>query len=443
LIDGDNTLTVRVYDPADLGLIPHGKQTSAPRSSWWDCSFTTTSGIWQTVWIEAQPMAYIVSAKITPDIDAHSARFDLEIAGEAASLEIEVTAPNGEIFTHNLLSDQEKFSTSLPIPTPILWDVRAPNLYQVTLKLRGTDGQIDTVYTYFGMRKIAVNGNRVLLNNRPLYLMSALDQGYWSDGLFAPPSDDAIRADVEYALRIGLNGLRKHIKIEDPRFAYWADKLGLLLWCDMPSPEFFHETAHLNLSDGLRGMIERDYNHPSIVVWTPYNESWGLEFRSDAVIREYLTALYHKVKSWDSTRLVVDNSGWQHAKTDLADSHKYAYTAAEWETTLATLENAPDSLIVLGHEFYVEGARYSGEPLLMSEFGVGTEEVRGAFFKAQTNALRRHGNIVGYTYTELYDIEHELAGFARYDRTPKDFGYDIAMINSSLRPARRSRCGCL
>ncbi|MFN8419958.1 MAG: glycoside hydrolase family 2 TIM barrel-domain containing protein [Anaerolineae bacterium] len=307
------------------------------------------------------------------------------------------------------------------------WDIRQPNLYNVTLMVSESS---DVLHTYFGMRSIERVGNQIHLNGRPIYVMSALDQGYWHDGIYTPSTDAAIKWDVQYALSIGLNMLRKHIKIEDPRFYYWADQLGLLMWCDTPSPTTFNEPARNNLMRELKGMIDRDYNHPSIVIWSPYNESWGLEFRSDTAIQEWMVTSYDQIKAWDPTRLVVDNSGWRHVKTDIADSHKYTDDRSEWRGVMTLLANDPMALEVLGHPFFAGRHKYNGEPLLMSEYGVGWGAGRVSQFKWQTDEIRRHANVVGYTYTELYDIEHELAGFTTYERRPKFVDYDLSIINS-------------
>lgn len=431
LRDQANILTVRVEDPADLSEIPHGKQRSDPPNPWDDVSFTTTSGIWQTVWLEPRPALHITGARITPDVAGkHAVFYVTAAAASTAQLDVSITAPDGQKIEQRVeISGDAQFA--VPIAEPVLWDIRQPNLYTVTLKLTQPDqASADDVNVYFGMRSIERRGNQVYLNGRPIYFMSALDQGYWPDGNFTPPTDDALRWDVDYALKVGFNGLRKHIKIEDPRFYYWADKLGLLMWCDAPSPVRFTELARQRLQRDLKGMIERDYNHPSIVVWSPYNESWGLEFRSHKEIQDWLVVLYDRIKTWDPTRLVVDNSGWRHVRTDIADSHKYTEDKVEWRGYLTLLANDPMTVEVLGHPFYAGRYKYAGEPLMVSEYGVGWGGMRPFHFKWQTDEIRRHAAIVGYTYTELYDIEHELAGLATYDRRPKYIDLDFSMLNN-------------
>ncbi|NJM06894.1 glycoside hydrolase family 2 [Candidatus Gracilibacteria bacterium] len=438
---GENTLVVRVDDPVPQDEIPHGKQRNVPPDPWDDVAFTPSSGIWQTVWIEARPATYLLSAEITPDIDRQQATLALRVMAGVdgvAALDLMLESPVGALITAQAVLDLKmgavtSSTLTLPIPQPQLWDIDTPQLYTATLRLRGPDEALDMVRTSFGMRKIEVRDGKVWLNNRPIYLMSALDQGYWPDGLSTAPSDDAIRADIAYAKSLGLNGLRKHLKIEDPRYAYWADRLGILLWYDTPNPTRFTSLARERLLRDLDGMIARDYNHPSIIVWSPYNESWGLEFRlgTNDEMQAWVAYLYDHIKQRDPTRLVVDNSGWSHVKTDIADSHYYTNDPVEWRGAVTLLATAPDDLVVLGHRFFANSYRYGGEPLMMTEYGGGWREDRSWDLRWQTSELRRHPQIVGYTYTELYDIEHEYAGYAHYDRTPKDFGYDIATVNSA------------
>lgn len=440
LTAGENWVVVRVEDPADLSEIPHGKQSSTPPNPWDDVDFTTVSGIWQTVWLEARPATYIAQVHITSDVPNESASFAVTVASptsENLALQLDILTPDGRTFSQSqeLVFDetntQQTFTIDLDVAEPLLWEPETPHLYEVDLTLTTSGSPPDVLHTYFGMRTIEVSGENVLLNGHPVYLRSALVQGYWPDGLYTAPTDEAFQADINLAKQLGFNGLRMHLKIEDPRWMYWADRLGMLLWNDVPCPVDFTALSRERLTNDLQAMIERDYNHPSIVVWGPYNESWGLEFRSQADVQVYLRDLYDQIKAWDPTRLVVDNSGWRHVTTDIADSHKYTANKFEWSDYLTQLENAPMEVVVLGHPFYAEGQQHSGEPLMVSEYGTGWGEERPIDFQWQTAEIRRHGGLVGYTYTELYDVEHELAGLARYDRTLKQATYDFAVVNGA------------
>ncbi len=440
LVTGNNAVVVRVEDPADLSEIPHGKQSSTPPNPWDDVDFTTVSGIWQTVWLEARPAAYIRQVHITPNLPNKSALIAVTVESPTSGnlkLQLDIHAADGHTFsqTQPLVFDktntQQTFTMSVDLAEPILWEPETPNLYNVDLKLTEQDNSPDVLHTYFGMRSIEVSGGNVLLNGHPIYLRSALVQGYWPDGLYTAPSDDALRADIALGKQMGFNGLRMHLKIEDPRWAYWADHLGILLWNDVPCPVKFTALARERLTNDLHAMIERDYNHPSIVIWSPYNESWGLEFRSTADVQQYLSDLYKQIKAWDATRLIVDNSGWRHVITDIADSHKYTDNTYEWSDYLTQLEAAPMDVNVLGHPFFADGQQYSGQPLMVSEYGTGWGDERPTGYPWQTTEIRHHGGLVGYTYTELYDVEHELAGLVHYDRTAKQVPYDLAVVNAA------------
>jgi hypothetical protein len=461
---GENTLVVRVLDPDDGAEIPHGKQSTEPPTPWDDCDFSAISGIWQPVWLEARPASHITAVRIEPDVPGRRALVRVSLRGSVrgaaegdtagvgggeATVLVEARAPDGTLSRAaapcRLASGAETaVDLVLVVPEPRLWDVDEPNLYAVAVRLEPAAppgshpsaspgaGAPDLVHTTFGMRQVEAREGKLWLNGRPIYLMSALDQGYWPGGLYTAPSDDALRADVAYAKRLGLNGLRKHLKVEDPRFAYWADRLGLLLWCDAPSPVRFTEPARRRLERDMRAMIARDFNHPSIIVWCPYNESWGLELKlgTDAAAQAWIAGLYERLKALDPTRLVVPNSGWSHVKTDVADFHVYTSDRERWRTVCTTFAERPDESTVLRYRLFADGYRHAGEPLMMSEFGTGSGRARGAILHWQTNELRRHERIVGYTYCELYDVEHELAGYALSNRAHKPFDYDVARVNS-------------
>jgi hypothetical protein len=450
LASGENNLVVRVQDPLDLREIPHGKQMNRPKNIWYECMFSPTGGIWQTVWLEARPSCHLQTVRITPNVDQSSAHFSIDLVSQEdclADLSVIITSPFGKTITHSepvkpVSGRLDGVQFVLPIPDPILWDTDHPELYSVELVL-SVDGKSDRVQTYFGMRSIATQDGKIVLNGKPIYLMSALDQGYWAEGMFTAPSDEALRQDILLAKQFGLNSLRKHIKFEDPRYYYWADRLGLLIWQDAPSPTTFSSLACSRLLADQLGVIQRDYNHPSIFLWCPYNETWGLEYdlENNPDMQRWIDGLYTTVRNADQTRLVVDNSGWDHVRTDLADIHFYVSDIHQWRETLDTLVYRPDeSSVVLGNPdqpatmlrlpFYARGYHHQSEPVIMSEYGTGWKSDRSWDMKWQTNEMRRYPEITGYVYTEIYDIEHEFAGFLTYQRQLKQTGYDPRMIHS-------------
>lgn len=442
---GQNTLAVQVIDPLDLREIPHGKQTGRPKDLWYECMFSPSSGIWQTVWLEACPAAHIQAVRITPDLPGRAAGIAVDVTAGAASLAITLASPLGDRLHAELPVPPEGGTVATPIdlPNPAVWDVDSPLLYDVSLALAGLDGETDLVTTYFGLRSIDTHDGHIRLNGRPIYLRSALDQGYWPEGLLTAPTDDALRRDIELAKACGLNSLRKHIKFEDPRYYYWADRLGLLIWQDAPSATRFSDQACQRLQTELEAAIGRDYNHPSLFLWCPYNESWGLEYalEQDTVMQDWVRRLCARVRQLDPSRLVVDNSGWTHVQTDLADFHYYTGRPVAWRAVLDTFAFHPeDSAVFLGDPqiperglhlpLYARGVHHQGQPLIMSEYGAGWHSDRSWGMRWQTNELRRYGEITGYVYTEIYDIEHEYAGLLTYDRGLKETGYDLAELHA-------------
>ena len=209
-----------------------------------------------------------------------------------------------------------------------MWSPEHPNLIDVKLVLKQGDTVVDEVTSYTALRSVETQNGKVYLNHRPYFLRLALDQGYWKESLLAAPSDEALKKDVELAKAMGFNGVRKHQKIEDPRFLYWADNLGLLVWEEMPSAYHFTPESIERLTREWLEVIERDYNHPCIVTWVCFNESWGVpDLVHSAEQRNFVAALYHLTKSLDSSRLVVGNDGWEHVVTDLLTLHDYTRDA--------------------------------------------------------------------------------------------------------------------
>ena len=283
------------------------------------------------------------------------------------------------------------------------------------------------------MRKVEVKDSKVFLNDRHLYQRLVLDQGYFPEGILTAPTDEALRRDVELAKEMGFNGARKHQKVEDPRWLFWADTLGFLVWGEMANAYQYSPAYVRRLTAEWQEAVIRDYNHPCIVAWVPMNESWGVpNLASDRAQTEHLLALYHLTRSLDPTRSVVSNDGWEHAITDLCTIHDYRDAEA-----LAKSYATPESSVAAepaDRPVYVPGYAYRGEPILITEFGgiaySGDEEGWGYStvaggdeflerYEALIAALLRCQPLQGFCYTQLTDVEQEVNGLLTYDRKPK------------------------
>ena len=435
LTPGEPTcIVVRAYDAQD-----HGEQLAGKQIGW----YVRTSGIWQTVYLEPRNATHIAQCHITPNIDNASATFAVKIDGniERTGLTLQWTCDelNGSV---QASSSETQWTVNIPSDKLRLWDVDTPNLYDVTLELVAGDTVIDRIFTYFGMRKVSIEKapggdyQYIYLNNRPVYLLGALNQSFNPESVYTFLTDEAIRRDVERAKEFGFNFLRLHIKVDEPRLYYWADKLGLLFMCDIPNFGTYTETAKSRFEQTLRGNIARDYNHPSIISWCNFNETWGLgghEYKQMKDRQEWVREMYHLAKSLDVTRLIEDNSPclYDHVETDINSWHFYIndYDRAKEHIANVVAETYPGS-----------GFNYAGDnvqsdaPLINSEYGgisagAGDKDVSWCF-KYLTNELRLHPKICGYIYTELQDIEWEHNGFMNYDRSVKEFGYDYLDINT-------------
>lgn len=450
LTDGDNDLCLRVEDAPDCTQ-PRGKQ-------YWHrglmgCWYTPVSGIWQTVYLEAAGERMFTRVHVTPDVDRHL--FTAELALDAMpepGTEAELTVSfGGEAYRSVRVTVADRV-TRVPVDmiarggmdSVRLWWPSSPDLYDLDVRLVQGGETVDRVRTYFGMRKVAVKGGRVYLNNRPIYQRLVLDQGYWPDSLLTPPSDDAIRGDVEMTLKLGYNGARKHQKVEDPRYYYWADRLGLMVWGEVPSAYDYSEDTARRLMDTLSGFIDRDFNHPSIVCWVPLNESWGVpQIYTDQRQQETARTLYHLAKSLDGTRLCGSNDGWEQAETDVCGLHDYAAKgdtlAAHFASREAVEAHGCDS-----RACYVEGCAPTGdEAFLITEYGgiaftnIGLQGELGGmetwgyhdkvtsedrFFEryaALTKAIRAIPYCQGYCYTQLTDVMQEVNGILTPERELK------------------------
>jgi hypothetical protein len=409
---------VYVEDPTDTYGQPRGKQVLQPGGIW----YTATSGIWQTVWLEPVTPVYIDSLQITPDIDANVLRLKVNAGGNTQTGQYTIKAiasENGnEVGTAQAAANTE---FEIPIPNPHLWSPDDPFLYDLQITLMDGDKPVDTITSYFGMRKISLGkitmgtmGDipHILLNNQFVFQLGPLDQGFWPEGIYTAPTDEAMKFDLEFAKQIGWNMIRKHIKVEPDRWYYWADKLGLIVWQDMPSPDsdnLFSITAS-DFEAELGAMIEGRRNHPSIVLWVVFNEGWGQE-QFGAAGTERFTQL---VRELDPSRLVTNASGWTDYKVgDTFDVHTYVGPSPilpEKERATVQGEFGGLGLHMPGHEWSDQSFAYEWQ----DNSAFLTARYTGLIDQARLQML--DFGLSAAVYTEITDVEQELNGFITYDR---------------------------
>ena len=411
-----NELLVSVWDPTDAGTQPRGKQVRKPGGIW----YTPTSGIWQTVWLEPVNAAHFVTLKITPDVDHSSVIVRATTPALVSGYSVELSARSGitEVASANGLPGTE---LRLQLDRPKLWSPERPHLYKLVARLKLGSKTLDKVESYFGMRKISLGKDehgftRLMLNNQPYFQFGPLDQGFWPDGLYTAPTDEALRYDIEMTKKLGFNLARKHVKIEPDRWYYWCDKLGLLVWQDMPSgdkyirprdPDITRSDESANQYElELAALVEGRGNHPCIVMWVPYNEGWG----------QWDTArIVDSIKQRDPSRLVDDTSGWaDRGVGDVNDMHKYPGPGAP--------EPEQKRAIVLG-EFGGLGLPLSGHTWQAAKnWGYRSYTNATALTSAYLDLVTKLSPLIGEkglsaaVYTQTTDVEVEVNGLMTYDR---------------------------
>jgi beta-galactosidase/beta-glucuronidase len=449
LAEGENVLVVRAEDPSRDATIPRGKQYWRERSE--GIFYTRTTGIWQTVWLEPVGSKRIDTLRLTPDVDRSSIDVEVSVEGfeSGLSLRLAVSLRGDPVLDEHAELRSPVLARSLPLlargvapetphlsewPRPALWSPESPNLYDLKAELLDAGGNVlDAVESYFGMRKVETRDGEILLNGRPYYQRLVLDQGYFPGGLLTAPTDEDLRRDLELAKELGFNGARKHQKVEDPRWLFWADRLGFLVWGEMANAYAYSPDYVGRITAEWQEAVRRDHNHPSIVAWVPMNESWGVpELVTDPAQVDHLLALYHLTRSLDHTRPVVSNDGWEHALTDLCTIHDYGSP-----DDLAHRYTTPESSVTVrphNRPIYAAGHEYRGEPILITEFGgiafsgeeggwgyttvTGTEQFLERY-EAMISALLHSETVRGFCYTQLTDVEQEVNGLLTYDRRPK------------------------
>jgi hypothetical protein len=443
---GEHELVVGVRDPTDEGNQPRGKQVLEPKGIW----YTAVTGIWQTVWLEAVPKLHVEGLTIVPELDRGGVEVTVEAVGgdDPIPVRIAVTEEGREVTALDGISGELLF---LPIPNPHLWSPDDPFLYDLTVSLgasgsSGTDLAEDEVQSYFGMRSIAVGADatghpRLLLNGEPLFQYGLLDQGWWPDGLYTAPTDEALRSDIITSKALGFNLIRKHVKVEPARWYYHADREGILVWQDMPSADNETTGSHRQFADELRGVVGALRNHPSIVMWVPFNEGWG---QHDT---EPVTGW---LKANDPTRLVNGASGWtDEGGGDVLDIHAYPGPSAPASNALRRwappprrypegLPTFPENRTPVLGEFGGLGLPLPGHTWVEEEnWGYRSYDDLGALNQAYQDLLFQLKPLIAEglaaaVYTQTTDVEVEVNGVMSYDREIVKLSEESVEANRSL-----------
>ena len=445
-----HNLIVFVRDNTRSGLQPSGKQCPGYKSR--GCQYTRTTGIWQTVWIEPVSKYGLESCHIIPDLDQKKFFIQPRFYGLKAGLKFRATIKDGL----KKLSESEAIASNnlicvLPLKTPKIWSPENPFLYDLVFEVMDEKGSvIDRVESYAGMRKVHIVGNQLFLNNKPYYLRLVLDQGFYPDGIWTAPSDQALKKDIELSMRAGFNGARLHQKVFEERFHYWADRLGYLTWGECSSWGIDPQSgeAARNFLTEWEEIVVRDRNHPSIIAWSPFNEAWS---QGEPLKRLIIDAsdLTHNL---DCSRPVNDSSGGNHFKTDLWTEHTYEQNPQKLRDLLTPTKDKP-----VWRLFPERSCDYQGQPYLIDEYGgikwipnidkKYSEESWGygeepksleEFYQrleGLTDVILSMEHISGFCYTQLTDIEQEQNGIYNYDRTEK---FDMERIRKIFSKSRKA-----
>ncbi len=439
---GEEVIRVEAWDPLTDESIARGKQFWEERSQFiW---YTPSTGIWQTVWMEPVEETHFEWIHFTPDIDTGTVRIDYELSRTShipCPVEITISFKNNLVFCGNMVAKDYRQTIIVDVFrkkalngsfhfTGSYWSPETPNLYDVVMTAGEGPDSHDQVSAYFGMRKVEIKNGLIYLNHKPCYQKLVLDQGYWKDSLITAPSDIDYVEDIKKAKSMGFNGCRKHEKVEDPRFLYWADKLGFIVWEAMASFWVYTPEAASAFVKEWTDVINRDYNHPSILVWGMLNESWGVpQIGSNQMQQSFAKSLYHLAHSLDDTRLVISNDGWEMTETDICAFHSYQHGNKEdtkqQERFRKSLKTVEDFGKIVEKPLFAEERVYHGQPVVLTEFGgISTsEDGEGGWgytsvektefleeFKRIMEAISQSELICGYCYTQLADVEQEING---------------------------------
>ena len=437
-------LVVYVEDDQRNGTQSKGKQSGNYYSQ--GCDYTRTTGIWQTVWMEAMSPYGLKSARITPELDQKCFTIQPEFYGLQSGQKLRISVKDGnKIVSRRIQPAATPLTLMMPLKTIKIWSPESPFLYDIELEVINAEGQtIDHVHSYAGMRKVHIEGNKFFLNNEPRYLRFVLDQGFYPTGIWTAPTDADLKKDIELSLAAGFNGTRLHQKVFEERFHYWADKLGYLTWGESASwgMNTSNPEAARNFLTEWEEIVVRDRNHPSIIAWTPFNETWDRPDNSEQARQHdrFISDIYKLSHNLDY-RPVNDASGNYHVMTDIWSVHHYAQSGKEMKKRMEIKDGK------LPQKDLKKEVPYSGQPYFLDEYG-GIKWVHGKQFaentwgygqgpktldefyarlKDITFAVLEFDFVAGYCYTQLTDVEQEQNGIYNYDRTPK---FDMEIIRS-------------
>lgn len=461
LKQGDNEIIVYAYDNTLSDKQPLGKQSRVNPPRWGSVLYTRSTGIWQTVWLEARPQKFIERVFIVPDLDkgefAVTPEFDGITNGD--KFDVTITTPDGKKVAAATAPAKDGSPLILKLTAPHAWSPADPYLYNITLALKPVSGTPDNVKSYAGLRKFHIEGNRFFLNNKPIFLRMVLDQGFYPDGVWTAPSDEALKNDIVLSMAAGFNSARLHQKVFEARFHYWADKLGYLTWGEFSDwggvHNFRDPEGLLNQENEWREAVMRDRNHPSIVAWTPFNETSGAAQNNLEFYRYVVKSFYDLTHALDPTRPVNSTSGYVNVYTDIFTVHDYTQDAKIFNERYLSVNPAdPAKAWVVNPKLAVP---YAGQPYVVDEYGgtgwlpnyttsklpEGNNNPMGRFaigygktadqvlviVKDLTDALLNNPNVSGFTYCQLTDVEGEVNGVYFYDRKPK---FDIKKFHDIL-----------
>ena len=451
LRDGENELVVKVEDSFDMQQ-PRGKQRWQNEN--FGCWYVQTTGIWKTVWSELVPELHIDSVKMTPNMDDFA--LELEVAVEAPKrlygpelqLYTKVSYKGALVAEQTLTVNTDHMKTKINVFNSVIsgchwglfaWTPDEPNLYDIEFTLLHKNEVMDYVGSYFGMRDVRIEGPNILLNGRPIYQRLILDQGYWKDSHLTPPSEEALIEDIEKIQALGYNGLRKHQKIEDERFLYWCDVKGMLVWSEMAAAYEYSDKAVQMFTKEWMEIVKQNYNHPAIITWTPFNESWGVsEIKRSRPQQHFTESIYYLTKSIDPYRPVVANDGWEHTISDIITLHDYEELGEIFKSRYLECKEQ-----ILNNEVYhgiikaafANGYGYKGQPIIISEYGgiafnnddsgwgygnkVNTKEDFIKRFDSITTAVKELPYACGFCYTQVSDVQQEINGLMDMERNFK------------------------